>query len=93
MSAVNVTVRVDEETKREFDTFCDNVGINVTTAFNMFIKNTLRTRQLPFVVTDKQKDDTMDAQLAAMDAFIATIRASDEVLPKLERVKLREVEV
>jgi DNA-damage-inducible protein J len=52
MSAVNVTVRVDEETKRDFDSFCDNVGINITTAFNMFIKATLRTRQLPFIVTD-----------------------------------------
>ena len=93
MATVNVTVRVDEETKQEFDTFCDNVGINVTTAFSMFIKNTLRTRQLPFVVTDKPKDDTMDSHLAAMDAFIAAIRTSDEVVPEFERMKLREVEI
>jgi DNA-damage-inducible protein J len=52
MGSVNVTVRVDEETKRAFDSFCDNVVINITTAFNMFIKATLRTRQLPFIVTD-----------------------------------------
>ena len=52
MGAVNVTVRIDEDVKREFDGFCDNVGINITTAFNMFIRATLRTRQLPFTVTD-----------------------------------------
>jgi len=52
MPGVNVTVRIDEETKREFDVFCENVGINITTAFNMFIKATLRTRELPFTVTD-----------------------------------------
>jgi DNA-damage-inducible protein J len=52
MGTVNITVRVDENTKRDFDSFCDNVGINITTAFNMFIKATLRTRQLPFIVTD-----------------------------------------
>lgn len=52
MDAVNVTIRMDKETKREFDAFCENVGINITTAFNMFIKATLRTRELPFVVTD-----------------------------------------
>jgi len=94
MAAVNVTVRVDENTKREFDTFCDNVGINITTAFNMFIKSTLRTRQLPFIVTDKQvKDATADEQLAAIDAFINAIRASDEKVPEFERIKLREVEI
>ena len=54
MKSTNVTVRVDEETKRDFDNFCENVGINITTAFNMFIRATLRTRELPFAVTDIQ---------------------------------------
>ena len=85
MASVNVTVRVDEDVKREFDTFCDNVGINITTAVNMFIKNTIRTRELPFTVTDK------DNTLAAMDEFIAAIKASDEAVPDFERIKLREV--
>ncbi len=52
MGAVNVTIRVDEETKREFDSFCENVGMNLTTALNMYMKAVLRTRQLPFTVTD-----------------------------------------
>jgi len=85
MAAVNVTIRVDADAKKEFDTFCDNVGINVTTAVNMFIKNTIRTRELPFLVTDK------DNTLAAMDEFIASIKASDEAVPDFERIKLREV--
>ena len=55
MKSVNVTVRLDEDTKREFDVFCENVGINVTTAFNMFIRAVLRNRELPFPVTDKAK--------------------------------------
>lgn len=65
MGSVNVTVRVDEETKRQFDTFCENVGINITTAFNMFIKATLRTRELPFTVTDIElQKQTREAILA-----------------------------
>jgi DNA-damage-inducible protein J len=72
MKAVNVTVRVDEEVKREFDEFCNNVGINITTAFNMFIKATLRTRQLPFPVTDngmqKQAGATLSDAMRAIQA-------------------------
>jgi DNA-damage-inducible protein J len=63
MGAVNVTVRVDEEVKRDFDSFCDNVGINITTAFNMFIKATLRTRQLPFIVTDSETQNQARQEL------------------------------
>ena len=52
INTVNITVRVEKETKKQFDSFCDNVGINPTAAVNMFIKAVLRTRQLPFTVTD-----------------------------------------
>jgi len=52
IDTVNITVRVEKETKKQFDSFCDNVGINPTAAVNMFIKAVLRTRQLPFTVTD-----------------------------------------
>ena len=67
MAGVNVTVRIDEDTKREFDIFCENVGINITTAFNMFIKATLRTRELPFVVTDIETKK--QARIAFGEAF------------------------
>ncbi len=70
MGAVNVTVRVDEEIKKEFDTFCDNVGMNITTAFNMFIKATLRTRQLPFSVTDIHPEK--QARKVFKDAFLSS---------------------
>jgi DNA-damage-inducible protein J len=52
IATVNVTVRVEEETKKQFDAFCDSVGINMTSAVNMFIKTVLRNRELPFVITD-----------------------------------------
>ena len=55
MATSNITVRVDQETKRDFDAFCENVGINATAAVNMFIKAVLRTRELPFTVTDNEE--------------------------------------
>jgi len=72
MAGVNVTVRIDEETKRDFDKFCENVGINITTAFNMFIKATLRTRELPFVVTD------IDSQKQSRNELSEVIKAIQE---------------
>jgi len=52
MRTVNITVSVEEDTKKQFSDFCENVGMNVTTAFNMFMKAVIRTRELPFSVTD-----------------------------------------
>jgi DNA-damage-inducible protein J len=72
MAGVNVTVRIDQDTKREFDIFCENVGINITTAFNMFIKATLRTRKLPFAITD------IDVQKQARIAFGEAFKSAQE---------------
>ena len=52
MGAVNITIRVEEETKRQFDDFCENVGMNITTAIVLYMKAVLRTRELPFTITD-----------------------------------------
>ena len=69
MSTSNITVRVDESTKKEFDAFCNNVGINPTSAVNMFIKNVLRTRTLPFIVTDTEEQHNNTAMLLMQNAI------------------------
>ena len=33
-----LSVRVNEEDKKEFEDFCNDVGMNVSVAINMFIK-------------------------------------------------------
>ena len=45
-----VSVRLEDETKRKFETFCDSVGITVSAAVNMFVKMTIREDRLPFDV-------------------------------------------
>ncbi|MCL2081520.1 MAG: type II toxin-antitoxin system RelB/DinJ family antitoxin [Oscillospiraceae bacterium] len=87
MGAVNVTVRVDEETKKEFDKFCDNVGMNITTAFNMFIRATLRTRQLPFAVADFEPKKQAGKEL--LEAFGA-IRAQS-VINGTDKMTMEEI--
>ena len=44
-----MTVNTDEETQKEFNSFCEKLGIDVSTAFNLFMKNTLKEKKMPFV--------------------------------------------
>jgi len=46
-----LSVRVEDETKRSFDRFCDSAGLNASVAVNMFIKATLREKKIPFEIT------------------------------------------
>lgn len=47
-----LSVRIDSEVKKEFDKWCNVVGMNASTAVNMFVKEVLRSRKLPFEVTE-----------------------------------------
>ena len=48
MAMTSINVRVDENDKKLFSNFCDAVGLNMSTAFNLFIKATLRDSKIPF---------------------------------------------
>ena len=56
MESLTLNVRVNAEDKKSFEQFCSSVGMNVSTAVNMFIKAVLREQKLPFEV----KSNTLD---------------------------------
>jgi len=48
MAMTSINVRVDERDKQLFDNFCSAIGMNMSTAINMFVKATLREQKIPF---------------------------------------------
>jgi DNA-damage-inducible protein J len=65
MSTVNVTFRVDSDLKKQADTLFSDLGMSLSTAFNVFLRQSVREQQLPFAVS---KNVPNAATLAAMDA-------------------------
>ncbi len=66
MAQTNINIRMDENLKREFDGLCSNLGLTMTTAFNVFAKTMVRQQRIPFEIS-------MDVPNAA------TISAMEEV--------------
>lgn len=48
MAQVSVTVKTDEEIKKDFNTFCEEIGLNMSTAINLFMRAVLREKRIPF---------------------------------------------
>ena len=59
MESLTLNVRVDANDKKCFEQFCNSVGMNVSTAVNMFIKAVLREQKLPFEVKSNIIDETI----------------------------------
>lgn len=59
METLNLNVRVDANDKKSFEQFCNSVGMNISTAINMFIKAVLREQKLPFEVRANSLDEVI----------------------------------
>lgn len=46
-----VSLRFDDETKKQLDEICDEMGMNLTTLFTIYAKKVLRDRRIPFEIT------------------------------------------
>ncbi|MCL1980169.1 MAG: type II toxin-antitoxin system RelB/DinJ family antitoxin [Proteobacteria bacterium] len=51
MSQTTLSVRMDADIKKRFDTFCADAGMNATVAVNMFARAVLREQRIPFAIT------------------------------------------
>ena len=49
-----MTVRVDNNIKRQFDALCEQFGMSVNAAVNVFINAVVRTRSIPFEISAKE---------------------------------------
>lgn len=50
MSSTNINIRMDADLKSAFEAFCKDVGLTMTTAFNVFAKKTVDEQRIPFSI-------------------------------------------
>lgn len=65
MKTVNVTFRVDEDVKKQADALFADLGMSLSTAFNIFLRQSLREQQLPFTVS---RNTLNEVTLAALES-------------------------
>ena len=68
MAQATFSVRMDESLKRQFDSLCQEFGMNATTAINVFARAVVRQRKIPFEISSPEPSITRES---AMQAFMA----------------------
>ena len=72
MESLTLNVRVDAKDKKNFEEFCNEVGMNISTAVNMFIKNVIREQRLPFEVRSYKPNDEIIKKLQEAEKEMET---------------------
>ena len=68
MAQTSVNIRIDEDLKKQFDNFCSDVGMSMTTAFCIFAKTVVRERRIPFEIRTNEPNETT---YAAMESAVS----------------------
>ena len=62
MATASINIRMDSELKKQFEAFCDDMGMTMTTAINIFAKKTVREYRIPFEIgADRPNEETRKA--------------------------------
>lgn len=90
MASTNVNIRMDTELKHQFEVFCADMGMTMTTAFNVFAKKAVREYRIPFEIgaelpnteTRKAMDDAkkgigLSRSFSSVEELMADLNADD----------------
>lgn len=65
-STTNISIRMDSELKSQADALFNELGMNISTAFNIFVRQSLREGRIPFDISLNQPNkETVAALLEA----------------------------
>ena len=66
MGQAMISIRVDENLKKDFDKLCNEFGVSNTAAFTIFMKAVVREKRIPFEI---KAGNDFDARAKGIESF------------------------
>ncbi len=82
------TIRIDSETKNQFDLLCERLGLSVSTAVNLFIRKSIREQAIPFRIDLNSSYQIVEEAQQAMEEMRASSKKhglSDMTLEEINK--------
>lgn len=65
-----LTINTDEKTAENFYAFCEELGLDMSTAINLFIRTCLREKRIPFELKVAKKEVVQNVNIKTKPATI-----------------------
>jgi DNA-damage-inducible protein J len=89
-NTTNISIRMDSDLKTQADALFGELGMNLTTAFNIFVRQSLREGGIPFdIKLDQPNKETivamLEAERIAKDPSVNGYSDLDELFAELKK--------
>ena len=88
-TTTNISIRMDSDLKAQADALFGELGMNISTAFNIFVRQALREGRIPFEISLNQPNREtlaalMEAERIAKDPSVKGYTDLDELFADLK---------
>ncbi len=87
MAQTNINIRMDENLKKQAEELFSELGLNMTTAVNIFVRQSLRQGGIPFEVTTKTDGFYNPANLDRLNHSIAQMKQGNVVRKSMSELE------
>ena len=84
MAQTSINIRMDEDLKKQFDAFCSDIGMSMSTAFCVFAKTAVREQRIPFEISAEKDAFYSAANLARLRKSIAEMEATGGIVHEVK---------
>ena len=88
-NTTNISIRMDSDLKAAAEALYEELGMNLSTAFNIFVRQSLRVGGIPFTITTDTPNSTtvsamLEAERIAKDPNAQKFSSVDELFAELD---------
>ncbi len=87
-----ISLRFDDEMKKQLDEMCSEMGMNLTTFFMVYAKKALRDRRIPFDITAPIDPFYSENNMAQIRKADEQVRAGRVVVKSMDELEAMEIE-
>ena len=89
---ITVSIRFDDEMKKQLDEMCEEMGMNLTTFFMIYAKKALRDRRIPFEVAAPLEPFYSDSNMKQLRKASQQVKNGQVIVKTMEELEAMENE-
>lgn len=82
-----ISLRFDDEMKKELDSMCEEMGMNLTTFFMIYAKKALRDRKIPFEISAPRDPFYSESNMRALNESVKQFDEGKVVVKTMEELE------